>query len=435
MKVAILSPQPRTSGVVTYSHELARGFRALGHDCDVVTFTLSGKPSVAFKVEEVDTKRSGWGWSTLGYDRCERWDRAGEVLGEYELIVMEEPRCAPMDKRALRKAGDGDIKYGRLLLERGDFPYEFLPPYIEALSGLGDAKIAVTLHDPGYGFRLAPFLEEFMSNVAPDAIITHRDGSRDSAAWGTPASIPEIRIEHLPYTLKEDSERTAWQRVIGTTGRFINNKGQPTLALAMARASLPKDWAVEIAGASPLGAGPNHTFLTYEGLTKHYGFAGTRDGTDVTRGWPWEAYRDADNDYIRYVGPYQDPVHACSGFGVHVCMTDPGFSGVGSLEYVQLEAIDAGSMIVCHTSRIPKSGAPVLFEVEVPPDKWKLANAELTPVDEKRAVTADALGEAVSLAARTIEEGDPTEIAWHNREIVREWHDPARYAARVLEAL
>lgn len=433
-KIAILSPQPRTSGVVTYSHHLKAGFRKLGHECDVVTFTLSGKPSAAFTAHATDAKgvvRSGWGWSPLGFDRCDRWDRATEVLKEYDVIVVEEPRCAPLDKRHLRKIGMGDIKVGRDALQRGTVKYEELPPYIDALANLQDQKIAITLHDPGYGFRLAPFLQDFMLHVQPDIIVTHRDGSLESAAWAGVGQDEEVRIPHLPYEPvgSRDQVRPT-SRVIGMTGRYINNKGQPTLALVAALGMLPKGFSVDIAGASPLGAGPNHTFLTFEGLTKEYGFKGKREGSDVTRGWPWRASRD--KQWVSYTGPYDDPMVPLSTFGIHVNGTDAAFSGSGSIEYSTLEAMDAGCIIICPTTQDPKEGRPyaLTFEIE------KLANAELKPVDDERRKTAENLAKALTAAAwiEDTKEGAYTKRK-ENYDVIDEWHDPARYARKVLEAL
>lgn len=438
-KIAVLSPQPRTSGVVTYSHHLAKGFRKLGHEADVVTFTLSGKPSAAFDTRSKDAKgvvRSGWGWSALGYDVCARWDEADAVLSMYDVIVVEEPRCAPLDKRAMRAEGEGDIKKGREEVRLRDFPRHMLPPYIKALASLVGKKIAITLHDPGYGFRLAPFLEYFMDEVSPDLVVTHRDGSLASAQWAFTEYQPkEVRIPHLPYEPAGPRPREEkMSRVVGMTGRYINNKGQPTLALAAALDYLSRGWTVEIAGASPLGAGPNHTFLTFEGLTTLYGYSGHRDGADVTRGWPWDAAKkdSRGTSRVRYVGPYDDPLAACSRLGVHVNATDGAFSGVGSIEYSTLEAMDAGCLVVIPKTAVPEVGAPEAhtFKIE------KLANAELSPVDEARRATADNLGVALADAADVLcQDGYAEDLAKENYSVIDEYHDPARYARALLEAL
>lgn len=431
MKVAVLSPQPRTSGVVAYSHHLRTGFRDLGHEAHVLTFTLSGKPAKAFTVGPRDEKgvvRSGWGWTSLGFDRCEKWSDATEVLGEYDLIVMEEPRCAPMDKRFLRELGEGDIKAGRDRVEMLDVPDELLPPYISALAAQSKTKIAFTLHDPWYGRRHAPFLEYFLDSVLPDAVITHRDGALESAAWAMSHSVTEVRIEHLPYAPSGYSGPRVDQLVVGSSGRYINNKGQPTLILAAALGLLPSGWSVNIGGASPLGAGPNHTFLTYEGLLKHYNFEGVRESPDVTRGWPWKAWRD--DVTIEYSGPYESPVgFVAKNLGIHINATDPAFSGPGSIEYSTLEAMDAGKLIVVPETALPKEGAPVAFPFEVE----KLANAELSPVGQERYDTAMNLAQVIGKAAMVLETGQQQSAVKDNYLVLEQYHAPTRYAGRILE--
>jgi len=419
--------------VVTYSHHLKAGFIDLGHQAEVVTFTLSGKPSTSFTAGPRDTKgvvRSGWGWSTLGFDRCERWDHAAEVLAEYEVIVMEEPRCAPLDKRTLRKLGNGDIKIGREIVQSYSVTFEDLPPYIAALMNF-EGKIAVTLHDPWYGFRHAPFLYQFMSYVNPDIVITHRDKALASAEWARTDGSPELRIPHLPYVRAPHGD--TWERTptISMTGRYINNKGQPTLALAAALDLTPGGYDIDIGGASPLGAGPNHTFLTFEGLTKEYGFEGKREGTDVTRGWPWKAFRD-DGTFIEYSGPYEDPVKFLRTAAIHVNATDPAFSGPGGIEYSTLEAMDAGCVIVVPRSAMPLTGRPEAMTFDI----TKLANAELKPVGEERFDTAQNLGVALADASDIFEQdGYADDLAVENYKVLDKFHAPKLYAQKVLEAL
>lgn len=428
MRVAVMSPQPRVSGVVTYSHHLREGFRGLGHECDVVTFTLSGKLGASSAVESVDAKRSGWGWSPLGADRCARWDRAAEVLGEYDIVVVEEPRCAPLDKKQMRLLGEGEIKDGRALVLEEELSLDELPWYARALAAY-DKPTAWVLHDPGYGTRLAPFLGHLVRYAPPRLVVTHREGALRSAEWAGVAQDSELRIPHLPYRWRGPREHSSWPRVIGTTGRYINNKGQPTLALAAALEETPEGWQVEVAGASPLGAGPNHTFLTYEGLTKRYGWEGRREGLDVTRGWPWQASKG--KRQVTYAGPYLDPLDAAARFGVHVNATDPAFSGPGSVEYTTLEAMDAGCMVVVPDLAVPEEGAPLaaLFRVE------KLANAELHPVDEARERTAKSLADAAWRVSAGCDDAAKAQMARHNYDLLDEYHAPERYAARIVEAL
>lgn len=470
MRVAVVEPFFRTSGVTTYAMHLAEGFRRAGCDVSVVSFMKDKARKVRSGQSAVQNGRvqSGWQWSPFFADETVRWGDAAEALKGFDLVFLNEPRCAPLDKEAMRKLGKGDIKAGRQMVADHDLAYSDLPPYVRALSESGTTW-ATCMHDPGYGPKLAPFLPQLMELAPPRVIMTHRPGSVESAYWaveeaGTDAQskMAVVQTPNLPYAYQGDVKNTA-SRTFGMTGRYINNKGQPTLVGLAAEGMMPGVWTVVIGGASPLGAGPNHTFLTFESLTsKHYSFEGAREGNgNVTTGDPWSVPGIA-----RYDGPYDDGVeYSARAHAVHVNATEVGFSGAGSLEYSDLEAVDAGCLLVLphhrnsargltHTRGLthpgvdpadpgshPPGGSPIrtdsgayrAHEFELS----KCLNAELSPITEERRSTLESLGAACAEAAASWEDPKLRRAeASFNFEAMIELSDPRKYAELVLsEAL
>ncbi len=454
-RVAVVEPFFRTSGVTTYAHHLAEGFRLAGCDVDLVTFTLSGKErsgNTSSRQANGNVK-SGWQWSPYKGDYVRPWREAKATFDEYDFVFLNEPRCAPLDKRMMRKLGGGDIKAGRQRVADFDLEYTDVPEYIRALSE-SETPWGTCMHDPGYGPKLAPFLPQLFELANPSVVMTHRPGSLESGAWALEGVIPhEVRTPFLPY-VPRPIENTA-RHTFGMTGRYINNKGQPTLVGLAAEKMVPEGWTVRIGGASPLGAGPNHTFLTYESLTgRHYKFKGHREGNgNVTTGDPWNVPGIA-----RYDGPYDNAVeYSAAAHAIHVNATEVSFSGAGSLEYADLEAVDAGCLLVLPTHRnVPavsptraathpgQPGASPIRGPEASPiagayRAWeyelvKCLNAELFPIDEARTQTLANLAHACEMAAMDWSNAkNRARNASFNFEVMMELNDPKKYAELVLE--
>ena len=426
-RVAVVEPFFRTSGVTTYAKHLAEGFRLAGCSVDLVTFTLSGKKrgGTTASRQPSGAVKSGWQWSPYEGDFTRKWSEAKATFDEYDFVFLNEPRCAPLDKRAMRKLGKGDIKMGRAMVAEFELEYSDVPEYIRALSE-SETPWGTCMHDPGYGQKLAPFLPQLFELATPSVIMTHRPGSLESASWATEGgpALHEVRTAHLPY-LSVPEINTA-ERTLGMTGRYINNKGQPTLIGLGAYEMAPEGWEIRIGGASPLGAGPNHTFLSFEALTGRFGLPGKREGNgNVTTGDPWSA----DLGRIRYDGPYDDAVEYSSReHAVHVNATEVGFAGAGSLEYADLEAVDAGCLLVLPNHR-NVDGAYEARQYELS----QCLNAELFPLNEKREATLKALSVACEEAAADWE--DPTErkrIRDLNLGVMQARSDPRSYAELVL---
>lgn len=440
-RVAVVEPFFRTSGVTTYAHHLAEGFRREGCDVELLTFTLSGRE----RAGDTSSRRadgqvkSGWQWSPYKAERVLPWKDAAKTFDGFDLVFLNEPRCAPLDKRGMRRLGEGDIKAGRQMVADHDLEYFDVPDYIRALSE-SETPWATCMHDPGYGPKLAPYLPQLFELAPPSLIMTHRPGSFESGAWAVDEAAAEIKViqtPHLPYASRP-LENTAG-RVVGMTGRYINNKGQPTLIGLAAVGALPPRpqgarWRVAIGGASPLGAGPNHTFLTFESLTRRFGLPGERQGNgNVTTGDPWAVYSQEGPLLVSYDGPYDDAVeYSAREHAVHVNATEVGFAGAGSLEYADLEAVDAGCLLVVPEHR-NVDGAYVAHSYTL----TQCLNAELSPITSPRQATLESLSRAVSDAAVTWEDDrDLTQVREMNLATLWERSDPGVYARKVLsEAL
>ena len=111
-KIAIYEPDPRICGPGTWSKHLAAGFRMNGCECDVVSFTKSGKRKLRWGrcVPDKGQAQS----SPLDPTRCARIKDAKEVLDEYDLVILPEPK-SPTDDFAAQKNYDDEPEYVRIL--------------------------------------------------------------------------------------------------------------------------------------------------------------------------------------------------------------------------------------------------------------------------------------------------------------------------------
>lgn len=432
MKVAVIEPFFRTSGVTTYTKHLADGFSRAGCEVDLVSFMKDRARKVRGGQSAVQNGRvqSGWQWSPYSADVTYRWGEAASALRGYDFIFLNEPRCAPLDKEAMRKLGKGDIKLGRSMVANHDLEYADLPAYIRALSE-SETPWATCMHDPGYGPKLAPFLPQLAEVAPPSLVVTHRPGSWESAAWAWEVGTPEperLETPHLPYRARRDVVNLD-QRRVGMTGRYINNKGQPTLLGLGAYDLSPIGWEIAVGGASPLGAGPNHTFLTYEALTDRFAFKGAREGNgNVTTGDPWRV-ETTSGDVIAYEGPYDDGVEYSAGHAIHVNATEAGFSGPGCLEYADLEAVDAGCLLVLPRHR----NVTGVFAAHMY-DLTQCLNAELHPLTPARSATLEELSRAVQEATEKWESPvDRIRARALNHSVLELVCDTKTYAERILE--
>lgn len=330
MRIAILDADPRICGPMSWMRHLASGFRELGHDVSVIASTKSGR------------QRTSWGqvkwgghWSAFTPELTVKDDQLAETLSSFDLVVLPEPKVPLLDKAAL-KTGD-------------------VPLYAKVLFSLGKPFV-FALHGNDYDDESAPFLEFLASSPWFSGMISHSSRSTKSLDselqyhfYPTPSP--------LPYEPKRKiNARREYTATVGTTGRFMFNKGSHVVALA-GQFLEPTNATVELWGSAAAGLGCSTTFGTYESLLPYAekyirhgdqeekkGQPNVTEHGNIIRPYLWDV-RLKSGQLVRYLGNYTDAVGVGERLAVHVNLTGYKYSG-GLVEYTTLEAMDAGSICI-----------------------------------------------------------------------------------------
>jgi hypothetical protein len=415
MKIAIYEPEPRVCGPMASAFHLQWGFRSLAHQCDVVSFTKSGKSRIAWAP---DGMRWGVHWWRQAPDVVAKYKDSAEVLDSYDAVILTDARTAMQDKAA---------KAGRSFL--GD-----TPDYISVLAST-KKPFTFALHGnmyPPSELQYTPQMLE-LPNFAGRAITYSLESINAGFEVWSPAVSSWIHSP-LPFHLSSplDAPATNADPIVGITGRYVPNKGHHALALASAYKGYPKV-KTELWGSCSIGAGPSMSFQTYEYMTQQMGLPGERFGNDIgsghggdlLRGYPWEVKRP-DGHYVSYMGGYPDAASLCKRLMVHVDLTSSNFSG-GLVEFSQLEAIDAGcNMVALKTVWHDDLIGTVLPEVPA----WKSEKKLWTTPEGNAMLASVANGITTSLA-----DDQRDEHAVHNRRAVARINNPAIVAERFLRAM
>lgn len=411
MKVAILEPEPGVKGPTRFAFNLRHGFTELGHECQVVSFTKSGKV------------RSSWGKAQPGGrwwgdvpDVVVKTAQLVDALDTFDMVVLPEIRVLAHDKDATKKG--------------------VVPDYVEALRRT-KTRWTTALHGTPYIQKEIPFVEKLLDSPSRGgAFITTRDNP-ESDANDYFSSIKWIRTR-LPYLPRHQiDDPVPMTDIVGVTGRFVYNKGQPLAAIS--GTFLPEWVTMEIWGACSIGMGPSPTYLVYEQLKQHFGATGKRhavikeenlnkpgydeDGNVITP-YTWDL-KLPDGPAISYLGNYHDPTVVNSRFRVHLNLTAGNFSS-GHCEFTTMEALEAGAMCVT-----PKHLSDTEFQMNI------IDYYEKSPSHAKL-IEPDALALAQRIAGSVMESlAIPTdqrlEIAKHNRAMLRDINSPARTAQAMID--
>lgn len=413
MRIAILDADPRICGPMVWMRHLMAGFSELGHEVAVVSSTKSGRA------------RSSWGeakwgghWSVYAPSIVVRDDDLGETLSGFDLIVLPEPKVPAIDKEAMKN--------------------ETTPVYLSALYGSGKPFI-FALHGNDYDEKSAPFLNSLVA--APNfcrRIISHSQRSTVTVNPDILYHYPVIDSA-LPYhpqrSVNAQREYTA---TVGTTGRFMFNKGVHVVGLA---ASLlePPGVTVELWGSDSTGLGASRSFALYEGLldnAEKYARYGDqeekKDDPKVTehgniiRPYLWDI-RLSSGQLVRYLGNYTDPVRVCDRLAVHVNLTGFKYSG-GLVEYSTLEALDSGAICITPNHVSDDRFQTLRIDVENPPGGIATAKKSTQLLEDLAKNINGALAFAMN--------GDPTvrqASIEHNREAIREVNSAKKVAKTFLE--
>jgi hypothetical protein len=422
MRVAILEPEPRVCGPVIAERHLRQGFVRLGHHCDVVTSTKSGKARVSWG----DT-RYGAGWCAIPPEVCVRDSQLTACLASYDLVVLIEPRNPREDKRAVKEEKPR-------------------PQYIESTLACGKPYVTC-LHGTDYDDKTAPFMRE----------VVHPGSHHVTLSWRSVESNPflmdEVKWHYsgLPYQPRHEMVAPLPLRgTVGTMGRVTPNKSPH---VAMAAAIWHSGYSnYEMWGASSIGMAGNPTFDIWK-MVKDWGGVGRRHGNDeesenggdIIRPYIWEqdlVTRSLEQGTplprreirVEYKGNYMDPVTVAERLEAVVALTNGNFSG-GLTEFVALETMDAG-------------GVPIVGPSTYQPDRYKVvcvesftmapgiaAVAQLGEGRKGKEVTAllEAVGTKLELV-RGLTSDQRIQLAAYNRHQLRVHNDPAVVASTFIEA-
>jgi hypothetical protein len=412
MKVAVFEPEPGVKGPTAWGFRLRYGFQQLGHSCDVVSFTKSGKARTSW-----GQPRPGGRWWSEAPDVVVKTAHLVETFDKYDMVVLPEIKVPLHDKQAIKK-GEGA-----------------LPEYVDALLRTR-TRWTTALHGSFYPEKDIPFVGKLLESPSrgsklvtmSDESARHSNDMFAKMEWikGPMPYIPKFEVD-APIT---DS------RVVGTSGRFIYNKGQPLVALA--GAFLPEDVTVEIWGSCSVGLGPSPTYIVYELLKEHFKaqavryaknvnpekYNGSMDGNIVTP-YPWDA-RVAGRALIRYLGNYTDSAAIAARFRVHMNLTAHAFAR-GLVEYSSLEAADAGALCI-----VPGHLSDPAFRMMVL-DWFTKSPTQSRLVQDEGLALIKRIADAFSTCLE-IPDNQRVEIARHNREVLRTRNDPRKTAEVMIES-
>lgn len=406
MKVAILDPEPRVCGPTNWAFQLREGFKLLGHETHLISHTKSGKGRKSWGIPN-----PGGRWWSAAPDFVCKDEYLVQTLDSYDMIVLPEIKVPSQDKQA--------IKEGRL------------PHYVDALRRTKRPWTSA-LHGSMYPDRDTPFVQQlFESPMRGDHLVTM---SWDSVESNTILKSIKWEKSPMPYTPKcavDDPIVTA--RTVGTTGRFIFNKGQPIVCLA--GAFLPADVTVEVWGSCAVGQGPSPTYIVYEELRDNYEAqakryptfikeGGTPDGNIVTP-YPWDA-RPKGGALVRYLGNYTDQIGVAKRLGVHVNLTSWQFAR-GLVEYSTLEAADAGAINI-----VPQHLSDPLFRMMVIEAFQPFSSPKRISSQEARD-TAKLMADKMMVCLDQ-PQAWKEEVVRHNREVMRTRNDPRICAQAMIDS-
>jgi hypothetical protein len=412
MRVAILESEPGVKGPTAWAFRMRHGFKSLGHECDVVSFTKSGKPRKSW-----GKPQPGGRWWSEAPDVVVKTSDLVAMLDSYDMIVLPEIKIPLHDKMAI-KAGEG-----------------VLPEYVDALRRT-KTKWTTALHGSFYPDKDIPFVRQLLESESRGSMLVTMsdDSANDSNELFKTMKWIKGCMPYIPQCAIDDPISKEW--IVGTSGRFIYNKGQPVVALGGAQ--LAEHVTVEIWGSCSVGLGPSPTYIVYELLREHFSaqvvryptrvdpekFNGSMDGNIITP-YPWDA-RIPGKALVRYLGNYTDPIAIAKRFRVHMNLTAHNFAR-GLVEYSTLEAADAGAMCI-----VPKHLSDPVFRMLVldwyvgSPTQSRLVKDEGIEIIGK---ITDAFNTCLNIS-----DADRFEIAKHNREVLRTRNDPRKSAEIMIES-
>jgi hypothetical protein len=427
MKIAVMEPWPRNCGVTAWAFELAKGFRHLGHECHVVSCTKSGRPRAVRSAG--DKPRSGWQWWHTEPDRTLTWMGAAPALDAYDLIVLNEPKNNPLDAPAKRNG--------------------VLPEYIDVLRRVKTPWVTAFHDSTAYRADKAPFLSTLMAlpNFSGFAVQC-RPGAYEAAEYAVGGRVTKLLSwPWLPYTPRyHDINFTPVAErppVVGMTGRMVSTKGFTSL-LAVADQIAPP-YETRFYGSESGGQAPCQTFTWYEALVVHHGWKGlrgdpavpsdvrTQHSIDIGNFTPINTVvpygmRHPGGAIYRYMWAYTNESMIHNDIQVMMMLSKKELAT--TLEYVALEALDAGCVVAAPKYSVSDMrGAD--YDLTWLEYEQGVNMSKNTGFTWKVSAERDALIEGVHRAIADVPTYDPAK----NRQALDAYHAPRHLASAILDAL
>lgn len=423
MKIAIYEPESMLGGLQTWAHHLRTGLRALGHEADWVTFTRSGRPRSTWelKPDSFALKQRLW-----PYDHVVKYTAAVEFLNGYDGVILNDPRSYIQDLAAQR---------GTATVEPG------VPDYLAVLRRVR-VPVTVGIHCSRYERKQFPYLEQLLGiDTLTDTLVTHserafREMLTEMPEWAAHdhRSVPLPYAPSCPSSPSRNyisSAGAGGAPVVGLVGRYTGVKGHRALAAAWAYGDLGRLADVQLWGGCDVFRGPAASTVTYEALLAALPVLGgaIQEGSGATAR-PWRLDHPDVGTKMTYSG-YTDTLATHARLHVAVNLTTTEASG-GALEYAQLEAIDVGCALVAPVHRWDDRYCGDTLEwVGRWPSDAKLAK---TVAEGTGRLAIDVITAAVASAICWSDQAAAERRA-HNREVLREVHDPATVASAYVDAL
>lgn len=434
-RLAILEPDPRICGAVTWALHVREGARQLGFDVEIVTPTKSGKPSTRWGANPVGRPDMGAGWTPWPPDATPKHADAHAYLAEFDFIILPEPKSAHPDKEALKKKQLPQYVYW--LRDSGK-------PFLTAL--MGPQYDAKQWHADFVGEVLA--LPNFVPIIATSA---NRFRSTNEALMSDRLTF----VKHpLPYAPKfaVDQPLSERQGVVGFTGRMMPNLGPQLLAAAAREIHAP---SIELWGSASVGLGANATYILWKHMIEG-GWTGERlahklkcsqckkdyDGARIPPGGitcecgyvlngeirpsPWWVQKDGKQ--VAYFGAFPDDGDVCRRFDVHVDLTARTYSH-SLVKYTSLEAIDAGCIPVLPTHLNTDEYATFPVDLGQKGDPKSITMIERDKANEQLSAVTQACNAALELS-----DADRAQAIAYNRWNLRDKNDPASFLRTWLAA-
>lgn len=411
MRIAIYEPEPMVCGPMVWAGYLQAGFRSLGHECDVITFTRSGKSRAIWNDPETS---HGLRWRDVPPDEVGRYSTATDLLQQYDGVILNDARTVMHDRSA--QAGTSYL-------------HAHTPDYLSVLA-VGQVPFTFALHGNAYPVKELPFAERLMALPGfTGTAVSHSPLAVKQGAptWRHRVSFVITPLPFVPqFTIDDDLPDNIGDLPVGITGRYTSTKGHHALAWAAAYDLLPQGVNVELWGSCLINRAPSLSFNTFEQLTKA-GLIGARADAHVTAPAIWSV-GSPDGTDISYKGGYRDGRLVAQELSAHVDLTSSRFSA-GAMEFSQLEAIDAGRAQVSVDSMWdPQFIGETIPAVHVWPGDGRFRT------DESTRQLLHNIGGAVSTVL-AIDPDTRRQNAVANRITLARVHDPKITARIYLKAL